>query len=121
MTAIQKSADGKTTQIIVEEGGFEFVTPNGQTLLRIQRAPSGGAALTLFGANGLPAVFLNTTYYGGDLGICRNDGNPLIRATAYEDEGAFCVFGKGDAPIFAVPAAKLAAARGQAEEKDAGQ
>lgn len=97
-------------------GGFEFVTPEGQTLLRITRGPGGGSALTLFGPSGLPAVFLYGADYGGDIGICHPEGNVVIRASSYEAEGAFCVFDKSGAPSFAVPASKLAAARGQVKE-----
>lgn len=101
------------TRIVVPAGGFEFVTPEGQTLLRIGLGPHGGSALTLFGPNGIPAVFLYGTGYGGDIGICRTDGRFVVRANAYEEEGALCVFDKNGAPTFGVPISKLIAARGQ--------
>ncbi len=109
----------EVTLIVVPAGGFEFVTPEGQTLLRVQHGPGGGSALTLFGPNGLPAVFLYGGDYGGDIGVCRPDGSIVIRANSYEAEGAFCVFGKGNDLTFAVPAAKIAAARRQAQDAEA--
>lgn len=44
-----KKPEVKRTQIVVEEGGADFVTPRGRLLARLSSLQGGGAAFALFG------------------------------------------------------------------------
>ncbi len=55
----------KTTQIVVPEGGLEFVTPDGRLLARLKEEPGRGATLILADADDGPSVSLGAMAAGG--------------------------------------------------------
>ena len=83
---------------MVEEGGLEFVTPDGRLLALLNEEPGRGATLTLFDADGGRSASLGASGAGGafiawsrycrgyatlgadDVGGTMNVGNPQGRA-----------------------------------------
>ncbi len=124
----------KTTQIVVPEGGLEFVTPDGRLLARLRDEPGEGATLILADADDGPAVSLGAMATGGgliawsrycrgyaslsanDVGGCVNIGDPDKRlvASLMVQEGAGIVSvgtpdGEAKAYLWAGPAGGLVA------------
>lgn len=61
----EAAQEPKKTRIVVEEGGLEFVTPDGRILATLREEPGRGATLTLVDADGGPSVSLGASGAGG--------------------------------------------------------